>query len=155
MSVDVGITELGDIQNTVPQTDITRSDIAGALPPSNTDSGLVRLKEEASIAPQENPQTVGISEVNVVENKGESPADTRHTSTTNKPYLDEIKRRKFDKKAKNKLFVGGLVLDATEDFLYDKFQSYGAILDGRYQKAPNLVPEAGSSLILSLRDLFS
>ena len=46
-------------------------------------------------------------------------------------YLDEIKRRKFQKKAKSKLFVGGLVLDAREDFLHENFEKYGEIIDGK------------------------
>ena len=45
------------------------------------------------------------------------------------PYIWEIKARKFDKKAKNKLFVGGLTFEATKDFLYDQFEKYGEIDD--------------------------
>ena len=46
------------------------------------------------------------------------------------PYIWEIKARKFEKKPKNKLFVGGLTFEATEDFLYDHFEKYGEVDDG-------------------------
>lgn len=44
-------------------------------------------------------------------------------------YLDRIKRQKFEKKSKNKLFVGGLVLDVNEEFLQETFKKYGEIVD--------------------------
>jgi RNA recognition motif-containing protein len=46
------------------------------------------------------------------------------------PYIKEIKARKFERKSKNKLFVGGLTFEATRDFLYDQFDKYGEIDDG-------------------------
>jgi RNA recognition motif-containing protein len=46
------------------------------------------------------------------------------------PYIWEIKARKFEKRPKNKLFVGGLTFEATSDFLYDQFDKYGEIYDG-------------------------
>ena len=45
-------------------------------------------------------------------------------------YIKEIKAKKFHKKASKKLFVGGLTLDATEDFLYKHFEKFGEIVDG-------------------------
>ena len=47
------------------------------------------------------------------------------------PYIREIKARKFDKRPKNKLFVGGLTFEATNNFLYEQFEKYGEIDDGR------------------------
>lgn len=46
------------------------------------------------------------------------------------PHIWEIKQRKFDKKPKKKLFVGGLIFEVTEDFLYEQFEKYGEIYDG-------------------------
>ena len=46
------------------------------------------------------------------------------------PYIREIKAKKFEKRRKNKLFVGGLTFDATKEFLYDQFEKYGELDDG-------------------------
>ena len=54
------------------------------------------------------------------------------------PYIYEIKARKFEKRRKNKLFVGGLVFEATKEFLYDLFEKYGELEDGRYTSSPDV-----------------
>lgn len=57
--------------------------------------------------------------------------DSNTRENTDDGYIDEIKRRKFEKKAKSKLFVGGLVQDVREEFLHEKFEKYGEIVDGK------------------------